>query len=305
MNGILNELVIFDIPVVASALLALVACGTLGNWLVLRKESMTGDAIAHAVLPGLVGGFLVVGRHSVPAMFVGASVAGVCAITVASWTRRRARLEPAAALGIVFTAFFALGVTLLETFGARQVDLDPDCVLFGSLERMFLVPPADGPLILGAPREFWSLCAAAAASVGASVLLLKELRVHSFDPGFAQVSGAAPRWTGPAMLCVTTIAIIASFEAVGSILVIALLACPALIAAPHCTTLRGRFALSLGAGAVLTIAGYALAAHAPSILGTPTALSAAGMIAVMLALGVPASHLVRSLLRPRISHPSA
>jgi manganese/zinc/iron transport system permease protein len=301
MNGLVDELIVFDIPVVLAALLALCACGTLGNWLVLRKESMTGDAIAHAVLPGLVGGFLVVGRHSVPAMFAGASVAGVCAILCANWVRRRARLEPAAALGIVFTAFFALGVTLLETFGARQVDLDPDCVLFGSLERMFLVPPAEGPLILGAPRELWTLLAAAAVSVGATVLLLKELRVHAFDPGFAQVSGAAPRWIGTAMLCVTTVAIIASFEAVGSILVIALLACPALIAAPHCRSLRGRFALSLGAGALLTVAGYTLAAHAPSILGTRTALSAAGMIAMLLALGVPASHLVARLLRRGVS----
>lgn len=301
MNGILNELVVFDIPVVLSALLALVACGTLGNWLVLRKESMTGDAIAHAVLPGLVGGFLVVGRHSVTAMFVGASIAGVCAILCANWVRRRARLEPAAALGIVFTAFFALGVTLLETFGARQVDLDPDCVLFGSLERMFLVPPVDGPIILGAPRELWSLLAAATVSVAASWLLLKELRAHAFDPEFARVSGAAPRWIGPSMLCVTTIAIIASFEAVGSILVIALLACPALIAAPHSRTLRGRFALSLFAGALLTVAGYALAAHAPSVLGTRTALSAAGMIAMLLALGVPASHFVARLLRSGVS----
>lgn len=299
MNGPVHELIVFDLPVLAAALLALVACGTLGNWLVLRKESMTGDAIAHAVLPGLVGGFLVVGRHSVPAMFVGASVAGVCAILASSWVRRRARLEPAAALGIVFTAFFALGVTMLESFGARQVDLDPDCVLFGSLERMFLVPPPDGPIILGAPRELWTLAAAAVAAVATSVLLLKELRVHAFDPEFCRVSGAAPRWTSTAVLCVTTIAIIASFEAVGSILVIALLACPALIAAPHAHTLRGRFALSLAAGGALTIAGYALAARAPDILETRTALSAAGMIATLLAAAVPASHALRAALSRR------
>ena len=195
MNGVVDELVVFDLPVLAAALLALAACGTLGNWLVLRRESMTGDAIAHAVLPGLVGGFIAVGRHSVAAMFVGAAIAGLCAILLSSWVRRHARLDPAAALGIVFTAFFALGVTMLEWLGARQVDLDPDCVLFGSLERMFLVPPPDGPLLFGAPRELWSLAAAAAASVLTSALLLKELRVHAFDPDFARVSGAAPRWT--------------------------------------------------------------------------------------------------------------
>jgi len=299
MNGVVDELVVFDLPVLAAALLALAACGTLGNWLVLRRESMTGDAIAHAVLPGLVGGFIAVGRHSVAAMFVGAAIAGLCAILLSSWVRRHARLDPAAALGIVFTAFFALGVTMLEWLGARQVDLDPDCVLFGSLERMFLVPPPDGPLLFGAPRELWSLAAAAAASVLTSALLLKELRVHAFDPDFARVSGAAPRWTGPVVLSVTTIAIVASFEAVGSILVIALLAYPALIAAPHAQTLRGRFAVSLAAGGALTVGGYILAAHAPDILGTRTALSAAGMIAMLLAAGVPASHALRAFLSRR------
>jgi len=294
-----REFLVFDLPVLAAALLALVACSTLGNWLVLRREAMTGDAIAHAVLPGLVGGFVVAGRHSVPAMFAGAAVAGVGAILLASWVRRRARLEPAAALGIVFTAFFALGATMLESLGARQVDLDPECVLFGSLERMFFVPPAEGPLLLGAPREIWTLLAAAAAAVLTSILLAKELRALAFDPEFARVSGAAPRWTGPVSLCVTTVAIIASFEAVGSLLVIALLACPALIAAPHTSSLRGRFALSLAAGGALTVVGYALAAHAPTLLGTRGALSAAGMIAALLAAAVPLSHAMRAVLSRR------
>ena len=137
----MNAFVAIDLPAMLAALLALVACGTLGNWLVLRKETMTGDAIAHAVLPGLVAGYLIAGTHSAPAMFAGAAAAGVAAILLAGWVRRRTRLEPGAALGTVFTAFFAIGVTLLETGGARQVDLDPGCVLFGALETVFVVPP--------------------------------------------------------------------------------------------------------------------------------------------------------------------
>ena len=90
-----------DVPALIAALLALIACGTLGNWLVLRKESMTGDAIAHAVLPGLVAGFLITGTRSATAMFVGAAIAGVAAILIAGWVRTRSRTDAAAALGIV------------------------------------------------------------------------------------------------------------------------------------------------------------------------------------------------------------
>ena len=231
--GTMRSFLVFDLPVLVAALLALIACGTLGNWIVLRKESMTGDAIAHAVLPGLVAGFLVAGRHSIIAMFVGAAIAGVATILIANWVRRRTKLESGAALGIVFTAFFALGVALLEFEGARQVDLDPGCVLFGALETLFLIVPANGSWIEGVPREIWTLAAAAVIAISFSIAFAKELAAIAFDREHAQIAGVSPRWLEQLMLFVTSMAIVASFEAVGSVLVIALLACPSLIAAPH------------------------------------------------------------------------
>jgi manganese/zinc/iron transport system permease protein len=295
----LSTLLLIDLPAVCAALLALLACGTIGNWLVLRKESMSGDAIAHAVLPGLVTGYLVAGRHSVAAMFVGAACAGLAAILVSRWIGRSARLEPGASLGIAFTAFFALGVALLETQDARQVDLDPGCVLFGAIETMFFVPPDAGPWYAGLPREFWTLGLAAAVSIAFSILCAKELAASAFDPLHARVSTSAPRALDSVLLFIASLAIVASFEAVGSLLVIALIACPSLIAAPFARGIVSRFAIGLSAGGALTIAGYALAAHAPSILGTETALNAAGMIAVLLALAVPAAHGLRALVSRR------
>ena len=299
----MNEFVAIDLPALIAALLALLACGTLGNWLVLRKEAMTGDAIAHAVLPGLVAGYLVAGTHSAPAMLGGAAVAGVAAVLLAGWVRRRTDLEPGAALGTVFTAFFALGVTLLETGGARQVDLDPGCVLFGSLETMFVVRPESATGVAGwlrgLPREVWTLAAAALAAVSFHCLFAKELALLAFDREHARTTGAAPRWLEHAMLCVTSMAIVASFEAVGSILVIALIACPSLIAAPHARSVGTRLALGLALGSVLATAGYLLAAHAPSVFGTAHALNAAGMIAMLLALAVPCSFGVRALVSRR------
>jgi len=290
-----RELLQFDMPVLASALLALTACATMGNWLVLRKESMTGDAIAHSVLPGIVAGFLVAGRHSLVAMFIGAAIAGALAVVLANLVQRRTRLESGAGLGIVFSAFFALGVALLETQGARQVDLDPGCVLFGSLETLFIAPPPDGHWLAGVAHETWVLAAAAALVTILSLLFSKELAALCFDREHARVAGIAPRALEPAMLFVTSLAIVASFEAVGSLLVVALLACPSLIAAPHARSLRARFTISLAAGGVLTIAGYLLAAHAPAALGTSHSLNAAGMIALLLGAAVPVSFMLLRL----------
>lgn len=304
-HELLRELLQFDVPVLASALLALVACATMGNWLVLRKESMTGDAIAHAVLPGIVAGFLVTGRHSLPAMFLGAAAAGAIAIVLANLVQRRTRLEAGAGLGIVFSAFFALGVALLETQGARQVDLDPGCVLFGSLETLFLAPPPGGHWYEGIAHETWVLAAAASVVVGLSLLFAKELAALCFDREHARTTGIAPRVLEPAMLFVTSLAIVASFEAVGSLLVIALLACPSLIAAPHANSLRARFAISLAAGGLLTVGGYMLAAHAPAVLGTDASLNAAGMISTVLAAAVPLSFAVARWTRRPLSRPAA
>jgi manganese/zinc/iron transport system permease protein len=194
----------------------------------------------------------------------------------------------------VFSAFFALGVAMLETQGARQVDLDPGCVLFGSLETLFLAPPPDGSWVEGVARETWTLGAVALLVVALSIVFAKEIAAVCFDREHARLTGSAPRALEPAMLFLTSLAIVASFQAVGSLLVIALLACPSLIAAPHARSLRARFVLSLLAGGALTTIGYLLAAHAPSVFGTTTSLSSAGMIAALLAAAVPLSFLARS-----------
>jgi manganese/zinc/iron transport system permease protein len=295
----MNAALAVDLPALAAALLATLACGTLGNWLVLRKESMTGDAIAHAVLPGLVAGFLVTGTRSVAAMFIGAAIAGAAAVVLSTLLRRVARLEAGAALGLVFTAFFALGVLLLESQGARQVDLDPECVLFGSLETLFYAAPADAPWHAGVPAEVWTLAGAAALAAGFSIVFGKELASLAFDPAHARLAGAAPRFVERMLLAVVSAVIVASFAAVGSVLVLALLVCPALIAAPHARSVRGQILLSVAIGSLLAAAGYLVAAHADEILGTRTALNSAGMIATLLALAVPCSHLVRAAVNRR------
>lgn len=295
----MSAFVAVDLPALLAALLALAACGSLGTWLVLRRESMTADAVSHAVLPGLVCGFLVAGTRSVAAMLAGAAIAGVASVLMARIVRRRARTDAGTALGIVFTAMFALGVALLETQGARQVDLDPECVLFGSLESMFVVQAPGASWLGSLPPALWMLAGVAIAATAFSTLLAKELSALAFDQAFARHSGAAPRWLEPALLCMASAAIVVSFEAVGSVLVIALVACPALAAAPFARSATHQLALGLAIAMPLAALAYFAAAHAPSLVGTRTALNASGMIALFLALSVPGAHLARALIRRR------
>jgi manganese/zinc/iron transport system permease protein len=303
----MNDFLVVDLPALIALILALIACGTLGNWLVLRRESLAADATAHAVLPGLVGGYLATGTRSPWAMLVGAAFAGLAAILLARFVARTTRTGAAVALGIVFTAFFALGVALLETRGARQVDLDPSCVLFGSLETLFVAPHASEThpsswssawaWITALPRPVWTLALAAVLAVLTSTLLAKELAMRAFDASFVRVSGAAPRWTDDVRIVATTFAIVAAFEAVGSVLVIAIVACPALTAAPFARSVRGQIIGSLAIASPLAIAAYMAAAHAPIWLGTAQPLNAAGTVACAFAAAVPLAHFAYRLFR--------
>nr|WP_317170087.1 metal ABC transporter permease [Rhodocytophaga rosea] len=117
--------------ILAGSLVA-VCCSLLGCYLILRKMAMVGDAISHAVLPGIVLAFLFTGsRDSVP-MLLGAGILGVLCTFLIEFFHTKARLQTDASIGVTFTWLFALGVILITVF-AGQVDLDQDCVLYGEI----------------------------------------------------------------------------------------------------------------------------------------------------------------------------
>ncbi|MBL9140860.1 MAG: metal ABC transporter permease, partial [Phycisphaerae bacterium] len=122
-----------DVWIVVTGALAGIACAVCGLFLVLRRMSMLGDAISHAVLPGIAGAFLLSGSRAYAPMFAGALGTGVLTALGANWLRRVTRLDEETSLGIVLSTFFALGVIMI-TFTARSVDLDPGCVLYGLIE---------------------------------------------------------------------------------------------------------------------------------------------------------------------------
>src|SRR5687768_13945773 len=108
------------------------ACGLVGNYLILRRMALVGDAISHSVLPGLVIAFLVAGTRSSGAMFIGALAAGIVTTVIIEAIHRNSRIKQDSAIGIAFTTLFAIGVILISLF-AGQVDLDQECVLYGEI----------------------------------------------------------------------------------------------------------------------------------------------------------------------------
>lgn len=276
-----------DLPAMLAALFACLSCALVGNFLVLRRQSLMGDAISHAVLPGIVAGFLVAGTRDTLPMLTGALVAAVTAGLLIELVRRLGKVEAGAAMGVVFTSLFALGVILIEQGPARQVDLDADCVLYGQLEGILWFGPAGWASLLdpgtwaSLPRQVVQLAAVFAFCLAIVLIFLKELTLVSFDPALADTLGLRSALVQHGIVALAALCAIAAFEAVGSILVIAMLICPAATARLLCDRMPAQIALSLLAGAMAAIGGYALGAFGPALVGFDHSVGAAGSIATL------------------------
>ena len=275
-----------DLPAMTAALLATLACTLLGNFLVLRRQSLMGDAISHSVLPGIVLGFVVAGTRSTWPMFVGATLAAVAAAVLVELVRRLGRLESGAAMGVVFSVFFASGVLLIEQAAAHSVDLDAECVLYGQLEDILWLAPTGWASLLepavwsDLPREVVTLAVVTLICAVAVAVFYKELKITSFDPDLATTLGIPATWFNLGLMLLVGMVSVAAFEAVGSILVIAMFICPAAAARMLTDRLGRQIALSLAIAAICALGGYVAAAFGPFWLGGDHSLAASGMIAV-------------------------
>ena len=276
-----------DLAPLLAATLACMVCGLIGNLLLLTRQSLMGDAISHSVLPGIVLGFWISGTRDPVPMVAGALLAAVLAALLINLVRRLTRLEPGAAMGVVFSGMFALGLVMIEISGAKAIDLDLDCVLYGQLEAL-IWPAATGlgslldPVAMAEfPGEVWTLFGALALILLALSLLWKEMRLAAFDPDFAQAVGFSPRLLAPLLLALVAVACVAAFWAVGSVLVIAALVAPPAVARLMTNSYRGQFMISAGIAACMGAGGYVTAATLPGVLGLGHGLSASGMVAVV------------------------
>jgi manganese/zinc/iron transport system permease protein len=202
------------------------ACGLVGNYLILRRMALVGDAISHSVLPGLVVAFLLAGTRHSTVMFLGALVAGVLTTILIELIHKKSRVKQDAAIGITFSSLFAIGVILVSQY-ASKIDLDQECVLYGEIGNIPLdLPYAQlGPLVLGPP----ALVRMGVVTLVVAALILifyKELLVSSFDPGLAFSLGINATVVHYSLMCMLSVVVVSAFESVGAILVIAMLILP-------------------------------------------------------------------------------
>lgn len=284
-----------DTWIVIIGALCAVACAVPGCFLVLRRMSMMGDAISHAVLPGLVIAFVWTGSRASFSMFIGAAVVGVLTAVFTQWVSGFGRVDRGAAMGIVFTTLFALGLLLISRNHDR-IDLDPSCVLYGAIETTpyhiaFTLPL--GGADVHVPLAVVTLGAVLAFNVLVVVLLFKELRISAFDPALATTLGINATLMHYLLMAMTAITTVAAFESVGSIIVIAMLIVPA--AAAHLLTDRLGLMLVFSAiiAALSAALGHVGAIVVPRLFDMPSTTtagmmaSAAGLLFVVAWLGAP------------------
>jgi ABC-type Mn2+/Zn2+ transport system permease subunit len=229
----------------ATALVAVAAvlCALIGTFLMLRRMSLLADAVSHAVLPGVVVGYMFAG-YAAGAFLVGAVASGLACVVAVGFLVRRTRLKEDAAMGVTFTALFAFGIVLLS--GLKTVDLDPGCVIYG--EALAARP---GSLALAV-----AVLALAALGLG---LGYKQLTLSSFDPVQAKVIGMPERFVHYALLAMLALATVAALRAVGIVLAIAFFITPGATAFLLARRLPGLLALAAAFAAAEAIAGMALA----------------------------------------------
>lgn len=260
------------------------SCALPGVWLVLRRQSLMGDALSHTALPGIVISFLFgqwlldsgwIGRASLPViepllLMTTATLVGIGTALLAESLHRVARVEATAALGVVFTSLFALGLLMVRLF-ADHTDLDPECVLLGQLELVIADTVPIGPYEVP-----WACISNGSVLLINSLLIwlfFKELRLVAFDPELATSLGINARLLNYIMMAATAWTLITAFRAVGSILVVGLLIVPAATGSLLTSRLRPLIGVAMVLAALSAVAGHLAAKTLPPLIFVPLGLT--------------------------------
>ncbi|RFA35590.1 iron ABC transporter [Virgibacillus dokdonensis] len=198
-------------------------CGITGALLVLRKMAMIADAISHTVLLGIVGAFFVTQSLSGIPMLIGAGIVGILTAVFVEMLHSSG-VQSDAAIGIVFTSLFALGVVLISFIG-DQVHLDVQHALMGEIAFV----PWNTLTINGVsygPTAVWMLGAVLAVNLILITLFYKEIKMSTFDPQFATLIGVPVMIIHYLLMTMVSLSTVASFDSVGAILVVAMLIVP-------------------------------------------------------------------------------
>lgn len=238
------------------AVLVAAACAIPGVFLVLRRMAMLSDAISHTVLLGIVLGYFLTRDLDSPLLFVGAVATGVLTVALVELVNRTGLVKEDAAIGLVFPVLFSIAVLLISRFFSN-VHLDVDSVLLGEIA----LAPLDRLELFGVslPRALAIGAGALLLNLLLALLFYKELKLATFDAGLAAALGFAPALVHYGLMTAVSITAVGAFDAVGSILVIALMVAPPAAAYLLTDRLPRMIGLAVLIGAASALAGYQLA----------------------------------------------
>lgn len=221
------------------AILVGIICAVVGSYLMVQRLALLGDAISHSVLPGLAIAFILNAN-----IFIGAFIAGILSTLLINIIRTYSRIKEDAAMGIVFSAFFALGVTLI-TLVQKDNKIDLNHFLFGNILGVTIEDVRDTFII-------------ALIILTVVALIYKELLFYTFDPLGAEAAGLPVNKLNLGLMGLIALTIVASLKAVGVILVLSLLITPAATAYLLVEQLHKVMFLGVGIGIFSSISGMYL-----------------------------------------------
>ncbi|RAJ17996.1 metal ABC transporter permease [Olleya aquimaris] len=283
-----------EIQLIAS--LVAIACAIPGTFLVLRKMAMISDAISHSILPGIVIGFFITQDLNSPLLIVLAAFTGIITVVLVEYIQKTGLVKEDTAIGLVFPALFSIGVILIAK-NANDVHLDVDAVLVGELA----LAPFDRLLISGVdvgPKSLWIIGVILLITIALLIAFFKELKISTFDKGLAASLGFSPAIIHYGLMTVSSVTTVGAFDAVGAILVVALMIAPAATAYLLTTDLKKMLGLSVFFGVFSAISGYWLA-HVldASIAGSITTVL--GMVFLLVYLFAPSKGVIAVMYREK------
>ncbi|MGO1584452.1 MAG: metal ABC transporter permease [Mesonia sp.] len=239
------------------AALVAMACAIPGTFLVLRKMAMISDAISHSILPGIVLGFFITQDLNSPLLILLAALTGVITVVMVEFIQKTGLVKEDTAIGLVFPALFSIGVILIAK-NANDVHLDIDAVLLGELAFAPFDRLDVGGTDIG-PKSLWVIGTILLISISLLILFFKELKLSTFDKGLAATLGFSPMILHYGLMTVSSVTIVGAFDAVGAVLVVALIIAPAATAYLLTNDLKKMLVLACLFGVFSAIAGYWMA----------------------------------------------
>lgn len=284
--------------IILTGSLVAASCGFLGCFLILRRMAMLGDAISHAILPGIVLAFLFSGSRDILPMLIGAAVIGLLTVFLVQMLHQGG-VKPDAAIGVTFTALFSAGVVLVSLY-TQQVDLDLDCVLYGEIAYVPWDTWQLGGTDMG-PRAIWGVGGVFLFSLLIIGAFFKQFKLCSFDPALAAAIGIPVVLFHYLLMTLVSLTTVAAFESVGAILVVAMLVVPSATAYLLTDRLHVMLFISMGVGVLAAVLGYFLASWLDSsIAGAMTAV--AGFLFLLAILFSPLHGLIsKRLARKKVA----